>query len=127
MTKNGNSVAEGFFASADEQTNQIVRALAVGDPMEWQQQGHALPSEGLAFIGFHEVTEVTLDYLRPGTVFSPVLARGFDCIDLALTLHKLGFSGEYRALAIGLPKPMVVEREVRQMCPQLDFGIIERL
>lgn len=127
MAKNHNRMIDDGLAAPNEQQNQIVRALAVGDPLEWQRQGHALPTEGLAFIGFHEVTDVTLEYLQPAMVFSPVLAKAFDCIDLALTLHKLGFSGAYRALAVGLPKPVVIEREVRQMCPHLDFAIVERL
>ncbi|MEM7753692.1 MAG: hypothetical protein AAF230_09775 [Pseudomonadota bacterium] len=110
-----------------EERGRAVRALAVGNPKEWQEQGHVLPTEGLAFVGFHEVTEVTLDYLQPAIVFSPVLANGFDCIDLAMALHKLGYSGEYRAIAIGYPKPAVIEREVKQMCPQLDFVIIDKL
>lgn len=104
-----------------------VRALAVGDPGEWQQQGYALPTDGLAFVEFHDVTTTTLEFLQPSLVFSPVLARQFDCIDLAITLHKLGYSGEYRALAVGFPKPAVIEREVRQMCPHLNFKIVESI
>ena len=113
--------------AANQERKPYVRVLAVGDPTEWQQQGYTLPSEGLAFIGFHEVTNVTLDYLQPSVVFSPVLAKSFDCIDLAITLHKLGFPGEYRALAVGFPKPTVIEKEVRQLCPHLNFRIVEAL
>lgn len=111
--------------TSDAERRPFVRALAVGEPHEWQRQGHTLPKEGLAFIAFHEVTQTTLDYLSPGTVFSPVLAKSFDCIDLALELNRLGFSGEYRAMARNLPNPGVIEREVRQLCPQLDFKLIE--
>ncbi len=120
-------------ASASKQTAPrqerapSVRALAVGDPGEWQQQGYALPTDGLAFVEFHDVTTTTLEFLQPSLVFSPVLARQFDCIDLAITLHKLGYSGEYRALAVGFPKPAVIEREVRQMCPHLNFKIVESI
>ena len=46
-------------------------------------------------------------------------------IDLALELNRLGFSGEYRAISKDLPNPNVIEREVRQLCPHLDFKLIE--
>lgn len=111
--------------TSDAERRPFVRALAVGEPQEWQRQGHSLPKEGLAFIAFHEVTQVTLDYLSPGIIFSPVLAKSFDCIDLALELNRLGFSGQYRAIAQDLPNPSVIEREVRQLCPHLDFKLIE--
>jgi len=111
--------------SMDQERTPLVRALAVGEPKEWQQQGHSLPSTGLAFVAFHEVTQEVLDHLQPSVVFSPLLAKSFDCIDLAVLLHGLGYSGEYRALAVGIPKPEVIEREVRQLCSQLRFSIVE--
>ena len=111
--------------ATDEQHSSLVRALAVGDPQEWRQQGHSLPTGGLAFVAFHEVTQEMLDHWQPSVVFSPLLARNFDCIDLAVLLHGLGYSGEYRAIAIGLPKPKLIEREVCQLCPQLRFRIVE--
>lgn len=125
MTGKNHAPSALIGTTADTERRPFVRALAVGEPLEWQRQGHALPREGLAFIAFHEVTQVTLDYLQPGIVFSPVLAKSFDCIDLALELHRLGFSGEYRALATDLPNPGVIEREVRQLCPQLDFKLMD--
>lgn len=113
--------------AAHQESRPFVRALAVGDPAEWRKQGYTLPSEGLAFVGFHEVTMETLEFLQPSVIFSPVLAKSFDCIDLAITLYKLGFPGQYCALAVRFPKPTVIEREVRQMCPHLDFRIVEKL
>lgn len=127
MIRKANNIAAAQTIAADQAQTPIVRALAVGDPQEWRKQGHTLPSSGLAFVAFHDVTQETLDHLQPSVVFSPLLAKSFDCVDLAILLHGLGYSGEYRALAVGLPKPDLIEREVRQLCSQLNFRIVEAL
>ncbi|MGR3511680.1 MAG: hypothetical protein ACU0GG_02865 [Paracoccaceae bacterium] len=119
-------ISEPGLSKDHEQTARI-HTLAVGEPQEWQQQGHPLPTSGLAFVALHEVTQATLDDLQPSVVFSPLLAKNFDCIDLAVLLNGLGYSGEYRAVAVGIPKPDLIEREVRQLCPQLKFSIVETL
>lgn len=125
MIRKAQSTAMTEVTATDGQHSSLVRAVGVGDPQEWRQQGHALPTEGLAFVAFHDVTQEMLDHWQPSVVFSPLLAKNFDCIDLAVLLHSLGYSGEYRAIAIGVPKPGVIEREVRQLCPHLKFRIVE--
>ncbi|MEO0915824.1 MAG: hypothetical protein AAFY31_02410 [Pseudomonadota bacterium] len=127
MTRSSQADATLIGTASDVARNSYVRALAVGDPQEWKQRGYALPREGIVFLSFSDVTQETMDHLRPGLVVSPVLSNTFDCVDLAVQLYRVGFSGEYRAISTGLPKPEVIEREVRQMCTQLDFRIIERL
>ncbi len=104
-----------------------LKAVAVGDTDEWMREGNFVPREGMAFLAFHDVDEETLSALRPAIVFSPLLANTFDCIELALLLSKLGYGGKYRAVSENVPKPEVIEREVRQLCPKLDFRIVERL
>lgn len=98
--------------------------LAVGEPDQWKQQGNAFPSSGVTFVAFHEVTESTLNEINPSMVYSPVLAPTFDCIELALLLHNLGYTGAYRAMAKDLPRPALIEREVKQICPRVDFRIM---
>lgn len=112
--------------ASDVAHNSYVRVLAVGDPKEWQHRGHALPREGIVFLSFDEVTRETMEHLQPALVVSPVLSNAFDCIDLAVQLNGAGFSGEYRAISTGLPKPELIENEVRQLCSQLDFRIAEQ-
>ncbi|MEM6387192.1 MAG: hypothetical protein AAF718_13250 [Pseudomonadota bacterium] len=101
--------------------------LAVGDMEEWRQQHQITPTQGLAFLAFGEVSQDALDEMRPVIVVSSLLSKGFDCIDLATRLHGLGFSGEYRAIANGIPRPEVIEREVHQLCPQLNFRVVDSL
>ena len=101
-----------------------VSVIAVGDPARWEKTGQALPSEQIQFFSFREITAELLDHIQPESVFSPVVAQNFDCIELAMTLHNLGFTGAYRAFATNLPKPALIEREVGFICPNLDFKII---
>lgn len=102
-----------------------VKILAVGEPDDWQQQGKSLPNGAVAFVGFRDVTSEMLNHLAPTVIVSPVLALSFDCIELATLLQHLGYTGSYRAVSNSLPKPELIEREVRQICAQLDFRIVK--
>ncbi len=112
------------IAASSSDQNSLTRIIAVGDASEWEQQGNMLPSGGIAFLSFHEVTDTLLNDLNPSMIISPVLARHFDCIELAVLLHNLGYSGAYRAMAKDMPKPELIEREVRQICPRLNFKLL---
>lgn len=104
-----------------------VSVLAVGNRAEWEMDGNSLPGSALAFAAFEDVTEAVIQEYDPAVIVSPILASNFDCIDLALLLHSLGYRGSYRAMATDLPRPELVVREVSQMCPRLDFDILESL
>ena len=71
-----------------------------------------------------EVTPDLLSRLVPRLILSPLLARNFDCVDLAQLLWSLGYDGRYRAIDAGLPDPALIVREVRQLVPTLDFDIV---
>lgn len=105
--------------------DETVAILAVGDPDEWQRQGNHIPTDGgVAFASIEEVTPELLDRLSPTYVVSPALSHRFDCIDLAQLLHRHGYRGRYRAMSKELPRPELVEREIAQICPDLDFAIL---
>ena len=101
-----------------------VSIVAVGDPVGWAEKGNPMPTEDMAFVAFPDVSEAILSLYNPKVVVSPALATAFDCIELALLLHNIGFKGAYWAVARDLPKPDLIEREVAQMCPRLDFRIV---
>ena len=63
--------------------------------------------------------------IEPGLVVSPLFDGTVDCVDVAYRLSMLGFMGQYRAVAERLPHPAIVRREVKSLCPRLDFDIIE--
>ena len=71
------------------------------------------------------MTDVLLEVLAPKLVVSPVLARRFDCVDLAIRLATLGYSGAYRAFSTDLPRPELIDSEIRVLCPTLDFAIVD--
>ena len=120
-----NGVVRNQWVASSVENDASVKILAVGSLEEWSQQGFSTPgSRGVIYLEFHQVTEEVIREMSPGVVMSPVLARDFDCIELAIQLHNLGFDGSYRAVGKGLPKPRLIEREVAQMCPRLNFEIL---
>ena len=99
--------------------------LAVGDLESWNRAGRPLPADShITYADFVEVTDGLLYSLRPDMVLSPLLSTRFDCIDLAQLLLRLGFSGRYRAMTPPLPNPDIVRREIRSLCPGLDFDLV---
>lgn len=99
--------------------------LAVGELIEWHRSGRTAPcDESVAFAEFHEVTGALLNTVAPRYVLSPLLSRSFDCIDLAQLLVQEGYRGRYRAVATRLPDPGIIRREIRALCPELDFDVI---
>ena len=99
--------------------------LAVGDLEAWSTTGRALPMDSyITYADFVEVTDALLANLRPDVVLSPLLSGRFDCIDLAQLLLRLGFTGRYRAMTPPLPNPDIVRREIRSLCPGLDFDLL---
>ena len=73
---------------------------------------------------YHEITPALLADFNPGMVVSMVVSADFDCLDLAMILQASGYAGCYRAIALELPLPTMVINEVKSLCPELDFDII---
>lgn len=66
-----------------------------------------------------------LERLQPEIVLSPLLCEEHDIIDVARRLKACGYHGALRALSPPLPRINMVLGEVRQICGQCDFDIIE--
>lgn len=62
---------------------------------------------------------------QPDLILSLPVNKGFDCIDLAQYLDQIGFCGRQRILNVDLPSPRIICAEVKQICPDLDFGILD--
>lgn len=111
--------------SAADRTENAARILAVGHTGAWTARGRRIATDGhVYFADFHDVSDDLLAHLCPRLILSPLLARNFDCVDLAQRLGQLGYRGRYRAIDIGLPDPALIVREVRSLVPGLDFEII---
>lgn len=101
------------------------RIVAVGDPVQWQNAGNSLPTNSeMRFVSFSDVGPDLLRECDPEFILSPVVANDFDCIDLAILLNRLGYKRPYRAVSGDLPSPEIIEREIRQICPGLDFAVV---
>ena len=125
MNRINTHILDRLDVDMDAGQRSRVSVLAVGESDEWTQQGHSLPREtGVVLVPFEGVTDAALKAYQPDVIYSPVLARSFDCIDLAQLLHSLEYRGSYRAVASDLPKPSVIEREIKHICPRLDFSIV---
>lgn len=113
-------------AAANRLSERPTGIVVVGHPEEWERTGHDLPARRgeLRFVAFEDIDAEFLHTAAPAMILSPVLARGFDCIDLAARLAQLGYEGAYRAVSKALPSPGMIEREIRQLYPKLDFGVL---
>ncbi len=110
--------------SAEVSEHSTVSVLAVGGPNDWVRQ-EDLPSGGaMAFVTYDELSEAMLDLYKPKIIISPAWTASFDCIDLAILLRTIGYAGAYRAIASDVPNPKLVEREVAQICPTIDFQLV---
>ncbi len=101
------------------------RALAIG-ARQLQLSEEGTHSDGMlcVHLEFDELRDAVLAIHDPQLIFSPVVAKGFDCIDVAARLSELAYAGAYRAIAHRLPNPDIVKREVRAVFPGLDFDVL---
>lgn len=112
-------------APTGEQHTGSGAVLAVGDTAEWLRRNQPVPPGGrLILASYDDMSRQLLERVRPRLVLSPLLARDFDCIDLAQMLFTLGYTGQYRVITGDLPDPTVVHAEIGLLCPGLDFGIL---
>jgi len=111
---------------AERSSDRHGRILVVGEVRKWQALGRELPNApGMVFVEFQQVDLGILEMIHPKTILSPVLCSSFDCLDLAMRLADLGFAGQYRAMSTQLPDPWLIRREIDEICPDLDFDIVD--
>ncbi|SFR04540.1 hypothetical protein [Poseidonocella sedimentorum] len=76
-------------------------------------------------VGFEDLTPELVTLNCPAVIFAPLFCSEFDAIELAQRLAELGFTGLFRPVCQPLPKPEMVEREIRAMAPGLDVKLYE--
>lgn len=112
------------LAEVPDQTGKV-DVLAVGDTREWQRLKGDIPvSSQIAFTDFPDLSSALISVMRPDLVVSPLLTSTFDCIDLSTWLASIKFQGQYRAISFDLPRPDIVIREIKSLCPDLDFDVV---
>ncbi|NRB00893.1 MAG: hypothetical protein HRU32_13940 [Rhodobacteraceae bacterium] len=122
--EDGQYVRPAHEAAAEEPATSAT-ILAVGNLEEWIKQGRRVPWGGkVAFVEYCDVTRELIETISPTVVVSPLLARGFDCIDLSQVLHGAAYKGRYRAMTRNIPNPSLIKSEILAMCPGLDFDVL---
>ncbi|MFN3662436.1 MAG: hypothetical protein ACK4TM_06775 [Yoonia sp.] len=97
----------------------------MGDIARWKARGRLQDTMAHChFLDLPELDACTIRRCNPGLVLSPLMADGFDAIDVAERLQAAGFAGRYRVLADALPDPDLIRREIRALAPALDFDLL---
>ena len=112
------------FAPHSRQSSHVT-SFAIGDPTDPNLHSGADHDENMVYLSFLDLTEDVLSQHGPSVVYSPAVASDFDCVELALLLHNIGYTGAYRAVAPHIPRPELIEREIAQICPRLDFKLLK--
>lgn len=71
------------------------------------------------------LTTQMLTNVRPDAIVGPLIAPGWDIVDLGLHLEQLGYSGNLFALTKPLPRAELVIREVSAVCRKLKVRLLE--
>ena len=66
-----------------------------------------------------------LAQVAPDAVLGPLIADGWDSLDLATALEDMGYRGSFHILSRPLPRAELVLREVRSCCPGLTISLVE--
>ncbi|WP_168769065.1 hypothetical protein [Yoonia maricola] len=99
--------------------------MIIGDLARWNAQGRtAVSYENFQFSDFGALTAPMFTEVSPIMVLSPLVADGFDVIDIAIRLAELKYTGRYRAIAEDLPNGNMIRKEVRAHAPDLDFDLL---
>lgn len=99
------------------------RILAVGDLASALATDITRP-EDVVCLPFAEIDAAALARIRPEVVISLMVGPGFDCIDVAERLTEAGFRGTFRAVAPRVPDKGMVQREISDRFPGLDFDLV---
>lgn len=66
-----------------------------------------------------------LSQVAPDAVVGPLIADGWDSLDLAIALEEMGYRKTLCILSRPLPHAELVLREVRAYCPSLEIVMVE--
>ncbi len=110
---------------AAEKTTLSPKTLVIGVVADWVSAGKTLPQDPtLKYIEVDEISEALLERFEPEVVLSPLVGKGFDAIDVAVRLTSCGYVGRLRATSPDLPNPKLVTKEIRSICPKIDFDLL---
>jgi hypothetical protein len=112
-------------------SNPPFRAVAAADEVllaldcqELLDATGPLPTLGVVHRRFADLGPALLAELRPGRIIMPLFAAGYDAMAAVEILEQLGFGGQISVIAPDLPRPRLVERELRALGPGLRLSLI---
>ena len=83
-----------------------------------------LPMIGVAHFSFAGLTPDLLAATSPSMILLPLFAASYDAVAAIERLQELGYTGKLTILAPELPKPRLVERELRNLGPGTRLTLI---
>ena len=83
-----------------------------------------VPMTGVTHLRFADLTAALLARMRPSLILLPLFSPGYDATTAIETLEALGYRGRLTILAPDLPKPRLVERELRNLGPGMRLTLI---
>lgn len=87
-------------------------------------QGVGAYGHGFHFVDFDALTSDLLDQIQPEIVFSPLIGKDYDALDVAERLKQSGYSGQYMALSVPVPDTELIRAEVSSAVPGLEFDVL---
>lgn len=72
---------------------------------------------GITHMRFEDLTAQVLTARQPGLIVLPLFSAGYDATAAVEQLEALGYRGRITVLAPPLPRPALVERELRALGP----------
>lgn len=111
-------------ASAGATGVPVGGALVIGridsDVEEALRQSHG----SLVVCAFASLERALLDRVSPRSVVCPLMAEGFEALQVLTLLRQAGYAGDVMVVAPPLPDPRMVERELRAVAPGLRVTLI---
>ncbi len=86
--------------------------------------GTGTAPEGVPQVGFEELDAACLSQINPELLVFPLFSAGWDAALVLLRLKSLGYRGTCLVLAPNLPRPKMVEQELRAICPNMQIKVI---
>ena len=83
-----------------------------------------LPMTDVQHIHFADLTADLLATVKPSRIILLLFAAGYDAVTVVEMLEDLGYVGKLTVLAPALPRPRLVERELRSLGPGTRLTLI---
>ncbi len=83
-----------------------------------------LPVTEVQHLHFADLTAELLTTVKPSLIILPLFAAGHDAMTVVVILEGLGYAGRLTVLAPALPRPRLVERELRGLGPGMRLTLI---